>query len=184
MKFSFKKWQYTNTTLLILSLVIFFFLSETNFIKDLIIKIGELGYLGAFLVGIFFVSIFTVAPASVILFYLAKNNDPFLTAVFAGMGAVVGDYLIFRFLKDKVFEELHPVFNKIKGSYFHRLFHTPYFSWLLPVIGATIIASPLPDEIGITLMGLSRVKGWQFIVITFILNTIGILAIIGLAKLF
>ncbi|KKS26035.1 MAG: hypothetical protein UV36_C0007G0005 [Parcubacteria group bacterium GW2011_GWC2_42_6] len=184
MKINFKKWKYTNTAMLLLSLALFFFLSETDLIKNLITQIGELQYLGAFIIGIFFVSIFTVVPASVILFYLAENNDPLLTAIFAGMGAVAGDYLIFKFLKNKVFEELQPVFKKIEGTYFHKLLHTPYFAWVLPVVGATIIASPLPDEVGITLMGLSRVKNWQFIILTFILNTLGILGIIGLAKIF
>jgi len=33
-----------------------------------------------------------------------------------------------------------------------------YLSWSLPVIGAVIIASPFPDELGISLMGFSKMK--------------------------
>ena len=67
--------------------------------QNFILKIGSLGYLGAFLSGIFFV--FTVAPAAVILFDIANILNPILLLL-AGLGTVVGDYY-FRYLKDKFF---------------------------------------------------------------------------------
>ncbi len=177
-----RKWKYRNTTLLILSLVVLFLVSDTEVAHALIREIGSYGYVGAFIVGIFFVSTFTVAPASVVLFHLAQDFNPGLIAMFAGMGAVIGDLLIFRFLKDGVFEELRPLFRRYGGHYISNLLGTPYFAWLAPVIGAIIIASPFPDEIGIALMGLSRIKLWQFVVLAFVLNALGILVIVLLAR--
>ncbi len=174
----YKNWHYKNTALLICGLVILFLIADTDYVKSILVSIGQLGYLGAFITGIFFVSIFTVAPASVVLFYLATQHDPILLSMLAGLGAVLGDYVIFRFLKDRVFEELHYLFKKMGGSKLSRLFNTPYFAWALPILGAAIIASPFPDEIGISLLGLSRVKNWQFVVVTYLLNTIGIFIII------
>jgi hypothetical protein len=65
-----------------------------------------------------------------------------------------------------------------------RIFSTPYFAWILPVLGAFIIASPFPDEIGIGLMGISRMKTWQFLLLAFVLNSTGIFFIVTLANSF
>lgn len=179
-----KHWHYKNTALLIFSLIIFFFFAEHPMVRNTIDLIGSFGYAGAFITGILFVSIFTVAPAIVVLYFLAGHLNPLLVALFAGTGAVVGDYLIFRFLKDRVFNELEPIFLKGGGGVLVRLFQTPHFGWLLPLVGAVIIASPLPDEIGIGLLGTSRLKTWQFMVLSFLLNSLGIFIVIAVAKYF
>lgn len=167
---------------LVLSFIALFFLADTEIAHTLIFQIGRYGYLGSAITGIFFVSTFTVVPASVVLFHLAQDLNPILVALCAGMGAVIGDLLIFRFLKDGVFDELAPIFKRFEGSYFSMLFKTPYFAWLVPVAGAIIIASPLPDELGIGLLGLSRIKTWQFVGLAFVLNSLGILAVVLLAR--
>lgn len=175
-------WRYKNTTFLIMSLVTFVYFLDKDFSQTFIKSVGSFGYLGSFVSGLFFVSVFTVAPASAILFEISKTLNPYGVAIFAGMGGVLGDYIILRFLKDRVFEELWPLFKKAKGSFLSTLFSSPFFSWTIPLIGAIIIASPLPDEVGIGLMGLSKIKNWQFILVTFLLNSIGIFIIINLAQ--
>jgi len=179
---AYKSWRYKNTFLLLVSLVTLFYLAGTDIGQGALISISRLGYMGSFFSGIFFVSTFTVAPASIVLFKLAQIYNPFLIATTAGIGAVIGDYVIFRFLKDSVFEELKPVFMKLGGSSLSRLISTPYFAWLAPAIGAFIIASPFPDEIGVGLMGISKLKNWQFLAISFVLNSLGILLIITIAN--
>ncbi len=184
MPIKWKNWKYKNTTLLIFSIVIFVYFLDSDFIQFFIKSIGKLGYIGSFISGMFFVSVFTVAPASAIIFDIAKTLNPYLVALFAGTGAVLGDYIILRILKDRVFKEFIPIFRKMHKSFFGIIFASPFFAWLIPLIGAIIIASPLPDEIGISLMGLSKIKNWQFILITFLLNSIGIFIIISLAQIF
>ncbi|MFH1233399.1 MAG: hypothetical protein V1649_01970 [Patescibacteria group bacterium] len=178
-----KIWKFKNTIMLFLSIILIAIFINTPFIKNIIHSIGELGFFGIFLTGIFFVSTFTVVPAGIVLFFLARELNPFIIAIIAGLGAVLGDYLIFRFLKDKIFEELKPIFEKFRGPRLLQLLATPYFAWLAPVLGAIIIASPFPDEIGIGLMGLSKLKNWQFLLISFVLNSVGILIIITFANL-
>lgn len=178
----YKTWKYKNTFFLVISLIILFYLTGTDLGQQAIHSISKLGYIGSFVAGIFFVSTFTVAPASVVLFKLTQIYNPILIAITSGFGAVIGDYIIFRFLKDNVFEEIKPIFMKLGGSNLSRLMSTPYFSWLAPVIGAIIIASPFPDEIGVGLMGISKLKNWQFLTISFLLNSLGILLIITIAK--
>ncbi|OGZ11112.1 MAG: hypothetical protein A2942_00845 [Candidatus Lloydbacteria bacterium RIFCSPLOWO2_01_FULL_50_20] len=179
---TYKHWRYKNTALLIISLVVVFYLARTPFVDRIILATGSLGYLGSFIAGIFFVSTFTVAPAGIILYHLADVLDPLGVALSAGTGGVIGDLIIFRFFKDHVFEEIKPIFAKLGDHSFLRILSTPYFAWMLPVLGALIIASPFPDEVGIGLMGISRMKTWQFLVLTFVLNSTGIFFIVMLAQ--
>ena len=180
----YKHWKLKNTFLLIGSLALLFYLADTGFLRDLVEAAGQFGYLGVFVAGIFFVSTFTVAPASVVLFYFSKEISPVGLALIAGAGAVLGDYLIFRFLRDLVFEEWKTFFEKFGNSRFSHIFSTPYFAWLAPVLGAIIIASPFPDEIGIGLLGISKMKSWKFITLSFVLNSAGIFFVVTLANLF
>lgn len=46
-------------------------------------------------------------------------------------------------------------------------------------IGAFIIASPFPDEIGVSLMGISKLKTYQFLLIAFALNILAVFLIIS-----
>lgn len=75
------------------------------------------------------------------------------------------------------------MFTRLQHPTLRALFKTPYFSWLLPVIGAAVIASPLPDEAGVSLLGLSKIRKWQFFAITFALNAVGIFLIVSVATL-
>lgn len=177
-----KRWAYKNTTLLILSIIVFAFLADTSIVHALIRHIGSYGYLGSFITGIFFVSTFTIAPASLVLFHLAQDYNAFIIAVTAGAGAVIGDLLIFRFFKDQIFIEFAPIMKRLRRTGFLTPFKSPYFAWVTPVMGAIIIASPFPDEIGIGMMGLTKIKQWQFMVLTYVLNTLGILIIVLLAQ--
>ena len=130
-----------------------------------------------------FVSTFTVSIATVILFNLAEHLNPLEIALIAGVGAVIGDTTIFQFIRTKgLVDEVKHFFQYFGSDRLKHLIHTKYFSWTLPVIGAILIASPLPDEIGVTLMGISRMKTYQFLIISFILNAVGIFLIISASR--
>ncbi|MDP4000829.1 MAG: hypothetical protein Q8P83_01165 [bacterium] len=178
----YKHWQLKNTFFLLVSLLVLFDLARNGMLDTLVNQISALDYVGLILTGMFFVSTFTIAPAIVLLSSLAEIYNPFEIALVGGVGAVIGDYIIFRFLKDRVFQELGPLFLKTVGSKVRHMFHTPFFAWLSPVLGAIIISSPLPDEVGIGLLGISKLKHWQFIILSFILNVVGIFIVISIAR--
>ncbi len=177
-------WKYKNTTLLIVSLAVFFYFADSVVVQGFIDGLGSLGYVGAFITGMLSVSTFTVAPALVVLFTLADYLNPFEVALLAGFGSMAGDYLIFRFIKDRVYEELQPLFARLGGTRISTLLHTPYFAWFLPILGGTIIASPLPDELGVSILGISKMKSWKFLILSFCLNAIGIFIVVTLARSF
>lgn len=174
------KWKYFNLTFLGISVILAIFLSCYEPSHTLLLHLGQLGYVGAFFGGVLFVSTFTVAIGAVILLVLAEFLSPIEIGLVAGLGAVMGDLLIFRFIQDNMVGEITHLFSKIdKKHRVRHLFHSKYFSWTLPVVGAIIIASPLPDEIGVSLMGISRMNTAQFLTLTFILNAIGIFLVVS-----
>lgn len=51
--------------------------------------------------------------------------------------------------------------------------------WIIMPIGAIIIASPFPDELGVSLIGLSKLSTGKFILLSYILNSIGIFLVVS-----
>ncbi len=183
-----KKWHryhYKNLTYLGISIIVAIFLFKNQSFHAFLLHLGNFGYIGAFIGGILFVSTFTVSIATVILFNLAEYLNPLEIALIAGIGAVIGDMTIFQFVKTKrLVDEVKHFFQYFGSDEIKHLIHTKYFSWTLPVLGAIIIASPLPDELGIGLMGIAHMKTGKFILVSFLLNSIGIFLIVSSALLF
>ncbi len=174
-----QSWKYKNLSIFFLSLIVAFSLSRYEGFHSFLLNLGELGYIGAFLGGTLFVSTFTVATGAVVLLVLAERLSPVEIGIIAGLGAVVGDFTIFRFIKDNLIAEVTPIYNGLGGSHVTKMLHSKYFSWTLPVIGAIIIASPFPDEIGVSLIGISKMKTYQFLIVSFILNAVGIFLVVS-----
>lgn len=176
-----KYWKYKNLTLFFVSILAAFTLTRFEQFQNLLLTLGDYGYLGAFFAGLLFVSTFTVAFGVIILSVLAQYLSPIEIGLIAGLGAVVGDLIIFQFIKDNLVDEVLALYESIGGNHLSKLLHTKYFSWTLPVLGAAIIASPLPDEIGVSLLGISRMKTYKFVVLSFLLNSIGIFLVLTLS---
>ena len=177
---SWKSYRYKNSTFLFFSLCLAFFILRNEELHSFLLHLGTLGYLGAFLAGMLFVSTFTVATGAIILLVLAESLSPIEIGIIAGLGAVVGDFIIFRFVKDDLAREIRDIYNKFDGGHhLKKVLHTKYFSWTFPVLGAAIIASPLPDEIGVSLMGISKMSTVKFLCISFVLNAIGIFMVVS-----
>ena len=143
-----------------------------------LLELQRLKYLGAFLGGVLFVSTFTFGVGTIILTSLTENFPIISIAFFAGLGASLGDLLIFRLVKDRLLEEIKPLYEKFGNSHLGKIFYSHIFAWTLPLLGAIIIASPLPDELGVSLLGIAKIKTSKFILISFVLNTIGIFLIL------
>lgn len=172
-------WKYKNILIVLLGIVFALVLSQVEASRIFLLHLGGFGYIGAFLAGILFVSTFTVATGTLILLVLAGQLHPLEIGLMAGLGAMVGDLIIFRFVKDSLSKEIEDVYNYLdRKQHIKKLFHTKYFSWMLPILGAIIIASPLPDELGVSLIGISKMNTARFVVISFLLNSLGIFLIV------
>ena len=152
--------------IILFSVLIAVILAKTGAVKELLTATKEAEIVGSFLAGIF-VSIFTAAPATVALAEIAQSNSILLVAVFGDIGALIGNLIIFRFVKNHISEDITYLINKSKTKRLTSVFSLRSFRWLVPFLGALVVASPLPDEIGLTMMGLSKMKTALFVPLSF-----------------
>ncbi len=141
---------------------------------------GDNIILASLVAGLFFTSVMTTAPAIAVLGVLTFHGNPLLVALVGGIGAMLGDYLIFAFVRDRLGDDIGYLLARTGTPRFFKIFHRKAFRWMLPFIGGLIIASPLPDEMGLAFLGIAKLPTSRFLLISFACNTIGIL-LIGLA---
>lgn len=136
----------------------------------------------AFLSGLFYTSFLTSALSVVLFVVLAGTTNIYLITLFGGIGAVLGDLLIIKFFRT-VFKTLSFVthvglFKSLKKRL--QSYHLDVVAYFLGII---IIASPFPDELGLALLSVSRLSYFKLVLLTFILNSLGILAILYFVKI-
>lgn len=106
----------------------------------------------------------------------------FLAALLAGFGAMIGELIIFRFIRHQFSDEIEKLSNeKIISQINSKI--SSVKRYFLPALAVFIISSPLPSEIGISILAASRtIPTKVFTVISYVLNTIGILAILIIGR--
>lgn len=167
-----------DAAIIFISVLVAVILAKTGILKNLLTSTKEYELFGGFISGMFFTSVFTTPPATVALGEIARVDGIIMTAVVGALGAVVGDLVIFRFIRDRFAEHLlELVGHKSLGRRFKALLKLRYFRWFTFLLGGLIIASPLPDELGVSLLGFSKMRMSWFIPLSFVCNFIGIILI-------
>jgi hypothetical protein len=142
------------------------------------------GYVSMFLGGLLFSFGFTTPFALAIFIEMADFVDPFAGAVIAGFGAMCSDLLIFRWLRFSFMDEIHRLKGTILMRWIHKKMHHDsvpeqirrYVSWS---VAGIIIASPLPDELGVSLLSsVDEVKDRPFALFCFLMDTTGVLIVL------
>ena len=164
-------------TALVTSVVCAALIIYSGVVHTLIISTANFAYVGSFIAGLFFTSILTTAPATAVLGALSLEVPLWSIALFGAVGAVCGDYVLFWLIRDQISKDVEYLVLHSGLKRFQALFKTRLFHRLLPFVGALIIASPLPDELGLALLGISNVRPERFMLISFVMNYIGILMI-------
>jgi len=155
-------------------------LSRLGFVDFIVDFIGN-PIAASFFTGILFTSVFTVAPASVAFAHIGEYAPTLTVAIWGGFGAMCGDVILFFFIRDRFMDDLMGSIRPKVVKHILNSFHLGFMKWLSPLLGAFIIASPFPDEFGLTLMGLSKVRLAILLPIAIIMNTIGIYSIVWLS---
>ncbi|TSC60825.1 MAG: Uncharacterized protein Greene041662_57 [Candidatus Peregrinibacteria bacterium Greene0416_62] len=145
-------------------------------------------YPSMLLAGFLFSFGFTSPLAAAYFFEVAHVVNPFIAAILAAIGATLSDISIFQFTKLSFHDEILRLKETTILRRLHAIFHREYFShefrnalrWILACV---VIASPLPDEIGMTfIVGFTHLKGWKLSTLCFVLNAIGIFVIMMLGR--
>lgn len=184
MKNILSKIKYPKFLLLILTFVIAYiifrgrdFLQFNNFLSSM-------GYFGIFIIGLFFAYGFTAAPATALLLIIAKDYNILLAGLVAGFGALVADLIIFNLIRHSFADEIEKLFKEKAVVYLYHKIPLLARRFLIPATAGFIIASPLPDEIGVSLFALSRnISAKTFSIFSYLLNTAGIFVILIIGSL-
>ncbi|MBI2659832.1 hypothetical protein HYX07_01595 [Candidatus Woesearchaeota archaeon] len=170
--------RYPKFLLLFITFVIAYLLFSSREFGPFQDFIVGLGYAGTFVTGILFVYGFTAAPATAIFLILAQHQNIYLASAIGGIGALVGDLFIFSFIRQSFADEIAKLSRERIVHYFNNKLPGMIKKYTLPVVAGFIIASPLPDEIGVTMLAASKIISMKiFSIMSYLLNTIGILAI-------
>ena len=143
-------------------------------------RILSLGYVGIFIAGILYSYGFTSGPAVVLLLLLAKEKNILLAGFLGALGALIADLTIFRFIKISFKDEI-----SLLQKRFFKINKTDFLKkYFILLIASFIIISPLPDEIGVTLLAsLTKISTKVFLIISYLLNTLGIFIILILGNI-
>lgn len=164
--------------LLGLSVAAAILLARSGAIHDLVVGFGDAWIFAAFVAGIFFTSIFTAVPAAAAILLIAQDANIWLVALVGALGSLAGDFLMFRFARDRFAHYLNELVRyELRRHRLAAIFKMRPLRWVILIIGALIIASPLPDELGIALLGFARVSSILFAPLAFVANFLGLLGI-------
>ena len=143
-----------DVAIIALSIVIAVLFIKTGIIVHMIPNSTSSPIIGSLIAGFFFTSVFTTAPAIVALGEIASHSSLWITALFGTIGAILGDLVIFHFIKDRFASHINAALKHNKFKHKHEeFFQWKYMYWFTFLVGGLIIASPLPDEVGISMLG-------------------------------
>ena len=177
------KIKYPKFLFLIITFVfayLIFFSQDFVFLRELL---SETGLFGSFIAGILFVYGFTAAPATAVLLIIGQQENIVISGLVAGLGSVIGDIIIFKIIRHSFQDEIDELSKEQISLQIGRSIPGFLKKYLAVIFAGLIIASPLPDEIGISLLAIStKISQKTFIVLSYVLNTIGIFAILWIGS--
>lgn len=177
--------RYPKIALLVSSFCVAAVLFELGIFHAFVENLNGHGYFSTFIGGILFSFGFSAPFGLGILLESGKEVHPLLGAIVGGIGALCTDFFLFQTARwTSIHDELHRLRDTRVVQYVHGLLHHESISermreYILWSFAGLLIASPLPDEIGVTLVsGLTEIRLRTFAALCFVLNTIGILIIL------
>jgi uncharacterized membrane protein YdjX (TVP38/TMEM64 family) len=175
----FFRFKYPKLALICISVIASYLLFSNAHIQSIVSGLNSLTYIGIFIAGMLFSFGFST-PFAIGFFLTASPGNIFLAAFIGGIGAMASDILIFHFIKFTVMDE----FNRLKKTKPMKImideikkdFRKKIRNYLTYFFAGIIIASPLPDELGVGMLaGLTAIKPKILALISFIMNSVGIL---------
>lgn len=171
-------YKYPKITIFVLVIIIAYLIFKNPLVAQPLQALGNFSYLGVFIAGLLFSYGFTT-PISVGLFITLDPSNIFLAAIVGGIGAYIADYTIYKIVKTSFMDEfeliektrpMQVLEKKIKTSFSKKM-----QLYLLFFCAGFVIASPLPDEVGVALLaGVGHIKPSTFTIVSLVGNMVGI----------
>ncbi|MCX8197998.1 MAG: hypothetical protein N3F07_02270 [Candidatus Micrarchaeota archaeon] len=119
--------------------------------RDISLRLFEFGDYGALLAGVFYTLGITTPLSMVVILELMKLNSPFASAFLAALSAATANLLLFLAVRKSleknargILESIDRKFSRAKAAY--------------PIVGFFVFGLPLPDELGLALMGMTTIE--------------------------
>lgn len=148
-------------------------LSRLGVFERLLELSGGFQLIGIFIAGFFYTSALTIAPATVALAELSVGSSPLLVALVGAVAATIADLILMTIVKREE-GDVEEVLRHYHLSRVRRFSHLPLVRLGMGIVGFLAIASPLPDELGLALMGASGVRPTIFAGLSYLANFVGI----------
>jgi hypothetical protein len=152
---------------------------------DVAMFVAPLGLVGIFATGVMYTYGFTSGLALVAAPIFGLVYPAITVALVGGAGAALADTSILVFLREKMAREIREV---AQSRFFRLISRLPLLGHprVKAALGVAVLASPLPDEIGVALIAAGGALSTRmFVVASFAANALGlwVLARIGQAVL-
>ncbi|MEX2017125.1 MAG: hypothetical protein WD876_01495 [Candidatus Pacearchaeota archaeon] len=176
--------KYPKLMLLVAAIVLAYYVFKLPSVKIFVSGL-QVNYISDFIAGILFSFGFTT-PFSIGYFITTTPANILITSLIAGVGSVIGDMIIFRTIKISFMDEFKKLEKKKAirkiGEIIKNNPHVLIRHYLVYIFAGIILASPLPDELGVSMLaGLTTIKPKIFMALSFILHVIGFYAIMWIA---
>ena len=174
--------KYPKLLLLLITVFLSYFIFSRYDFSVWFDALGISPYAAIFIAGILFPFGFT-APFSIGLFLTLPTPSLLVASLIAGAGAVLSDLFIFSFIRLSLMDEFEELEHTETFKTLRYLIDTEFSAkmrnYLLYIFAGLVIASPLPDELGVPMVaGLTSLHKGGFILLSFILHSAGIFALL------
>lgn len=178
------KFKYPRLLGVLIAIIFAYIVFSNATVKNFVSGLNSFGYLGSFIAGMFYTFGF-ISPFSAGFFIDLNPSSIWLAGILGGIGALLGDMFIFEMVREFFMDEfkslgkeksirwINLALRKILGKGAH--------TFLLCVLAVGFIASPLPDEAGVTILaGFTKIHEYTIAIISVISNTMGVLILLSL----
>jgi uncharacterized membrane protein YdjX (TVP38/TMEM64 family) len=178
------RFKYPKLALLAIATVAAYWLFSMPEVVAAINGLNGWEYLEIFVAGLFFSFGFTT-PFAIGFFLTVEPSSVLGAALVGGLGAFLSDVVIFHTIKFSFMDEFHRLkrtaaMRKLR-ELIRRDFNAHVSNYLFYVFAGLIIASPLPDELGVSMLaGLTHIRPMTFAAISLLCNAAGILVMLVL----
>jgi len=185
-------YKYPKLTGLAIAIVLAYVIFSNPAVADFVSKIENVGYIGIFFAGMLLPLGFT-APFAVGLLVTLNVENVLVFSLIAGFGAMLSDFLIFYFIRlsftdeirrlerTRMMKDVEREVNELDGIAIHYHIIKHFKIYLMYVFAGFIIASPLPDEVGVAMLaGFTKIRQDVFIPMSFLLHTLGVFILLSI----
>ena len=176
------KFKYPKLAILATCIIVAYFVFSLDSVKEFMVFLGT-KYFGVAIAGFLFSFGFTT-PFAIGAFVTMNPQNIFFSAIVGGFFAMLADLTIFGIIKMSFMDEFRKLCRTKAMKNIISL--EPHINekikyYLLYVFAGIVIASPLPDELGVSMLaGLGHIRPLPLALIGFTFNTIGIFIMLNL----